>query len=44
MVQQIQHLNPPGFFDPSHYGFTHVVTVPANTNNSCLYRRSIGHG
>ena len=31
MVQQIQHLNPPGFFDPSHYGFTHVVTVPANT-------------
>ncbi|MBW4455517.1 MAG: RidA family protein [Nostoc indistinguendum CM1-VF10] len=31
MVQQIQHLNPAGFFDPSHYGFTHVVTVPANT-------------
>lgn len=31
MVSTIQHINPNEFFDPSHYGFTHIVVVPANT-------------
>lgn len=31
MVQEIQHINPTGLHDPSHHGYTHVTTVPADT-------------
>ena len=31
MAEAIQHINPTGLHDPSHYGYTHVTTVPANT-------------
>jgi enamine deaminase RidA (YjgF/YER057c/UK114 family) len=31
MLTGIQHINPDGAFDPTPYGFTHVVIVPANT-------------
>lgn len=31
MAPAIQRINPSGLHDPSHYGYTHVVTVPANT-------------
>jgi enamine deaminase RidA (YjgF/YER057c/UK114 family) len=29
MIQTIQHINPPGIDNPSHYGFTNIVVVPA---------------
>lgn len=31
MAPAIQHINPNGLHDPSHYGYTHVTMVPANT-------------
>ncbi|MBW4442379.1 MAG: RidA family protein [Plectolyngbya sp. WJT66-NPBG17] len=31
MASAIQHINPAGLHDPSHYGYTHVTTVPADT-------------
>jgi enamine deaminase RidA (YjgF/YER057c/UK114 family) len=31
MTPAIQHINPTGLHDPSHYGYTHVTTVAANT-------------
>lgn len=31
MTSAIQHINPIGLHDPSHYGYTHVTTVPVNT-------------
>lgn len=31
MTQEIQWINPSGLSDPSHYGFAHVVRVPANS-------------
>jgi enamine deaminase RidA (YjgF/YER057c/UK114 family) len=31
MTRKIQRLNPLGLGDPSHYGFAHVVRVPANS-------------
>ncbi|MBW4473924.1 MAG: RidA family protein [Stenomitos rutilans HA7619-LM2] len=31
MAPAIQHINPVGLHDPSHYGYTHVTTVPANS-------------
>lgn len=31
MTPAIQHINPNGLHDPSHYGYTHVTAVPANT-------------
>lgn len=31
MVSAIQHINPNGLHDPSHYGYTHAIVVPANT-------------
>lgn len=31
MTSAIQHINPSALHDPSHYGYTHVTTVPANT-------------
>ncbi|PZD72186.1 RutC family protein YjgH [Acaryochloris thomasi RCC1774] len=30
MAQNIQRLNPPELGDPSHYGFTNIVLVPAH--------------
>lgn len=30
MTQPIQHINPPELGDPSHYGFTNIVTVPTS--------------
>lgn len=29
MTQTIQHINPPELDNPSHYGFTNIVVVPA---------------
>lgn len=29
--QTVSLINPPGLFDPSNYGFSHVATVPAGT-------------
>jgi enamine deaminase RidA (YjgF/YER057c/UK114 family) len=31
MTSGIQHMNPTGLHDPSHYGYTHLVMVPADT-------------
>ncbi len=31
MAPTTQHINPSGLHDPSHYGYTHVTVVPANT-------------
>jgi enamine deaminase RidA (YjgF/YER057c/UK114 family) len=31
MTPTIQHINPNGLNDPSHYGYTQVTTIPANT-------------
>lgn len=31
MTSVIQHINPSGLNDPSHYGYTQVTTVPANS-------------
>jgi enamine deaminase RidA (YjgF/YER057c/UK114 family) len=31
MTPAIEHINPVGLHDPSHYGYTHVTVVPANT-------------
>jgi enamine deaminase RidA (YjgF/YER057c/UK114 family) len=31
MTLAIQHINPTGLHDPSHYGYAQVTTVPADT-------------
>jgi enamine deaminase RidA (YjgF/YER057c/UK114 family) len=32
MGTEIQHINPTGLADPSHYGYAHITVVPANAS------------